>query len=467
MDRPNLLFIFTDQQRFDTLRCYDNRYVQAPNLDKLACCSFVFENAYVTQPVCTPSRSSLMSGLWPHSNGCTANNIPLRPETRTFAEMAPADYARGYVGKWHLGDEVIPQHGFTHWVSIEDSYRGYYSKPEYRSRFSDYHAFLMGNGITPDVRTQDAPLYSRRLAASLPVELSKAAFVGQETAAFIRKQRDAPFMLVVNFLEPHTPNICALESLYDPDKIPLGPAFLKPPAHAPFSISDRYENKIVDGRDLSREEGFRGMRAAYYGQITLMDRAVGEILRALEDSGAADRTIVVFTADHGDMLGDHGLLRKCVMYEEAVKAPMLLRVPWLADSQTRVRGNFSHIDVTPTLLDLLGLPIPEEVQGLSRVATLREAQPSLDEDVFIEWNSPDAPRPYGANPSRTIVSADRWKLNLHASGNHELYDLSNDPHEMRNRIDDGGVRSRVRDMTARLRAWQAKTGDRTRITAPA
>ena len=109
-----MLFIFTDEQRADTLGCYGNDLVQTPNLDGLAAESLVFENAYVTQSVCTPSRSSIMTGLYPHSNGCVANNIPLRPETRTIAEMVSQEYVRGYYGKWHLGDEVVAQHGFDH-----------------------------------------------------------------------------------------------------------------------------------------------------------------------------------------------------------------------------------------------------------------------------------------------------------------------------------------------------------------
>ena len=192
LETPNLLFIFTDEQRFDTLSCYGNRIIQTPNLNALAERSVVFENAYVTQSVCTPSRSSILTGLYPHTNGCIANNIPLRRETSTIAEMAPTDYIRGYIGKWHLGDEVVAQHGFEHWVSIDDAYRGYYSKPEHLSVLSDYHHYLVRNGYEPDVEYGDTRVFARTTAARLPEPFTKAAFVGQETSRFISENRDTP-----------------------------------------------------------------------------------------------------------------------------------------------------------------------------------------------------------------------------------------------------------------------------------
>ena len=121
--KPNLLFLFTDEQRADTLGCYGNEFVQTPNLDRLAAESFVFENTYVTQSVCTPSRSSIMTGLYPHTCGCTANNIPLRSEIPCLPELvADPEYRTAHMGKWHLGDEIFPQHGFQEWETIEVVY---------------------------------------------------------------------------------------------------------------------------------------------------------------------------------------------------------------------------------------------------------------------------------------------------------------------------------------------------------
>ena len=128
-DKPNLLFLWTDQQRPDTMKVYGNSWIEAPNLNRLASESVVFEKCCDTQPVCTPARSSVMTGFWPHQNGCTNNNIALLRETPCVPEiLKDPDYRTAYFGKWHLGDEVDAQHGFQEWVSIEDQYNSHYRK---------------------------------------------------------------------------------------------------------------------------------------------------------------------------------------------------------------------------------------------------------------------------------------------------------------------------------------------------
>ena len=149
-ERPNLLFIFTDQQRADTMACYGNRMIETPNLNRLSDESFVFENAYVSAPICSPSRSTIMTGLWPHTSGVLKNNYPLDQSTPVIAEMLPGDYISGYYGKWHLGNEVKRQHGFDRWVSIEDQYRDYYQEADYGSTYSDHFHHLVEQGYEPD-----------------------------------------------------------------------------------------------------------------------------------------------------------------------------------------------------------------------------------------------------------------------------------------------------------------------------
>ena len=145
--RPNLLFLWTDEQRHDTMAVYGNRKIHTPNLNKLAAESFVFEKAYVTQPVCTPSRSSVMTGLWPHINGCTANNIPLPEDTPCFHELLDdQSYRTAYMGKWHLGDEIFPQHGFEEWVSMEDGYTSHYRPGRDRKGHRHLRPHLRGVG---------------------------------------------------------------------------------------------------------------------------------------------------------------------------------------------------------------------------------------------------------------------------------------------------------------------------------
>ena len=373
---PNLLFIFTDQQRFDTMACYGNDWIETPNLNALADESFVFERAYVTQPICTPARSSIMTGLYPHTNGCTALNIPLKPETRTIAELVTDDYRRAYYGKWHLGDEIVAQHGFTDWVSVEDLYRRYYSKPEYLTRFSTYHHYLIEQGFSPDVEREGEMVFGRLSTTQLPEEHVKARFLGREAARFIRENAANPFVLYVNFFEPHNPYTGPLDDLYDPETLPVGPHFRRKPAENASLLHRMQADHYMgggshEGIDLSTEEGCRQLRAQYMANVTLVDRGLGDILQALEESGQAENTIVVYTSEHGDMMGDHGLFEKSVLYEESARVPLLIRVPWLSKEQRFVRGAIGQIDLVPTLLDLMGEPIPDELEGESKARVLR------------------------------------------------------------------------------------------------
>ena len=458
--KPNLLFIFTDEQRFDTMKCYGNDFVETPNLNAFSESAFVFEHPYVSQPVCTPARSTIMTGLYPHSNGCVNNNIPLREDVPTLAEMVSTDYTRAYFGKWHLGNEVITQHGFDEWVSIEDNYRQYYSKPEYLDTLSDYHHFLIRNGFEPDKESHGASVFGRGKAADLPPEFTKAAFLGQKAARFLREQGDDPFVLYVSFLEPHAPFTGPLNDMYDPDAIPVGPHFLEPP---PENASQyhlkrygQYLSGTNAGQDLSTEAGWRKLRAQYLGLVTQVDRAVGEILGALDESGKADKTVVVYTSDHGDMMGDHRLLTKGVLYEESVKVPFLIRVPGFEGR--RISGRFGQIDLVPTLLDLLGESIPDHLQGKSCVDVLRGDANLDNNDVFIEWNQE-------GNPWRTVLSAEGWKLNLSPHDQCELYDFNTDPYEQKNVFDDADQQSRVQDLTDRIRDWQERTGDSVQLVS--
>jgi arylsulfatase A-like enzyme len=458
-DTPNLLLIWTDEQRADTMACYGNTFIQAPNLDRLADGAFVFENATCTQPVCTPSRASILTGLWPHSHGCIQNNTPLPAEHPTLAEMIREEYDCAYYGKWHLGDEIVAQRGFEEWLSIEDAiYRPYYSKPEYLERRSDYHQTLVRQGYEPNTTAPDGgAVFSRDFCAQLPVEQTKAAYLGREAARYVREQpRDRPWMLSVSFLEPHMPFIGPLNDLHDPARIPVGPAFGVPPeantARKKQQNAARFREHGFGGLPLRTDADWRRLRGRYYGLVTLVDGAVGALLDALETSGQAENTIVVYTSDHGDMMGDHACLTKGITYEEAVRIPLLIRVPWLAQTRTRIPGRVSQVDLVPTLLDLMDQPTPDHVQGVSRAGVLSGAEGLGENDAIVEWN--------GDETWRTIISRENLKLNLSATDQSEFYDLNRDSHELENRFDDPAYRSRIEELTARIKAWQRATGDR-------
>ena len=289
MSRPNLLYIFTDQQRADTMQCYGNGQIETPSLNALARESFVFDHAYVSQPVCSPSRATMMTGLWPHTAGVPACNVPLPAEVPTFAEMLPDDYCCAYMGKWHLGDEIFAQHGFDTWVGSENSYRHSYSDPERLSRFSDYYHFLAERGFEPDAESLGSPVFSRHMEASMEEDLTKATFLGDRAAQYIRDNRDRPFALCVSYLEPHSPHTGPLNEFYDPSSLPTGPAFMQKPAeNVPLIVrlmAAIYMESEEYGCDLRTEEGWREVMTRYWGNTTLVDRSVANILGALDDAG--------------------------------------------------------------------------------------------------------------------------------------------------------------------------------------
>ncbi len=449
-DKPNLLFLWTDQQRADTLAAYGGRY-RTPALNRLASESVVFDRTYVTQPVCTPSRTTVMTGLWPHQAGTVNNNIPLRADTRAMPELlGDSAYRTGYMGKWHLGDEIFPQHGFQVWKGMEDGYRTHFSKGRDRNLRGAYHDFLLRLGYKPG----EDNAFSRSFCTKLPVEHSKPSFLANEASRFILENRAAPWMLYVNFLEPHTPYGSALDDLHAEEETPL-------PANYP-GIPESGEPEWYKRRRVQvvRKEGKLGFRRTirnYAGLCSLVDQAVARILWSLEASGAAENTLVVFTSDHGDMMGSHSMVAKQVMYEEAMRVPLLVRAPFRNQKPSRVGGPVSHIHLVPTLLDLLGRKqAAEGLPGRSLLPSM--ASGAHNEDAFVEWTSDE--KDSGAGPNgRTVISPDGYKLVLYAGDRSILFDRNKDPQEMHNvfgRPEYREVQSRLR---RRIEAWQKSAQD--------
>lgn len=480
MKKPNLLFLYTDEQAFNTLAAYGNDLIQMPNLNRLADQSVVFENAYVTQPVCTPSRSSLLTGLYPHSNGCTENNIPLRPETSCLPEMIErGEYVTAHYGKWHLGDELFRQHGFDEWVSIEDHYNLFFTEGRDKGAKSSYHDFLVSNGFAPG----DGDRFSREEAARLPEEFGKPAFLGGRASDFIRANKDNPFILYVNFLEPHMPFFGPRDNQYDRKSVPLPPNFENEPSKEQAAksrlLKERFLRSGFEGKPLKTEDDWRDLIARYWGLCSLVDTHAGKILRTLEECGLWDDTLIVFTSDHGDMMGSHRLLAKCLMFEESVRVPFMMKLPGQRKSG-RVAGPVNQIDVVPTLLDLLGERVPGHLQGASLKPLLEAGGGRADRPVVIEWNGgnngmgdvvsgvnfpewmtemfdADTIRAAMADPVRSIVSPDGWKFNCSPRGEHELYNLNEDPLESRNLF--ACNTGKARELRCGLAEWQASTGD--------
>lgn len=445
-DKPNLLFLWTDQQRADTMAAYGNPRFRVPAMNRLAAQSVVFDRAYVTQPVCTPSRSSVMTGLWPHQSGCVRNNIPMRAETRTLPELAGDAACRtGYMGKWHLGDEIFPQHGFEEWRAIEDGiYRKFYSAGRDRNARSAYHHFLTRQGYKPGAEND----FSRNFATTLPVEHSKPSFLAGEASNFILRHRAEPWMLYVNFLEPHTPFGSALDDLHSEEEAPL-----KNVPGTPLGPEPEWYK-----RRRGKGPGPRLQRQArnYAGLCSLVDQALSRILWTLEATGQAENTIVVYTSDHGEMMGAHGLMAKQVMYEEAVHVPLLMRVPFRPLKPHHVPQPVSHIDIVPTLLELLGRK-ETGLAGRSLVPLLAGGT-RPDNHVFLEWTADASDSGEGPN-GRAVVSPDGYKLVLYDTDHSLLFDHNKDPQELNNaygKPEYAAVQARLRK---KIEDWQKQVKD--------
>jgi len=411
-----------------------------------------------------------MTGLWPHTCGCTRNNVPLPPDVPCLSEMTRG-CRTAYFGKWHLGDEIFAQHGFEHWVSIEDMYRRHYRNGRDRDARSTYHHWLLEKGYEPDAR---GGVFSRSFAARRPERHCKPAFLAHEFGQWIKGlAKGEPFIAYINFLEPHMPFFGPRDGQYDPEAIDLPENFNHPPDESNHPKSRLLYKKYrqgYGGHDLRGEPGWRRLIANYRGLVSQVDAALGGVFEALRAVGAGEDTVIVFTSDHGDMMGSHRLLAKTVQFEEAVRVPLLIRAPGVTPRHEA--RPVSQIDLVPTLLELLDAPAPSDLQGQSLLRLMAHREPREHEDVFIEWSGPDsglssldrnkADDVAAAvnDPIRTVITPDGWKLNHSVTlGRHELFNLAEDPYELTNLYGREDMKARVEDLRYRLRAWGVRTDD--------
>jgi arylsulfatase A-like enzyme len=479
--RPNLLFLYTDEQRPDTLAAYGNHTIQMPNLNRLTDRSTVFEQAYCTSPVCTPSRGSIVTGLYPRDHGAVTNNLPLRREALCLPERLPQGrYTCGHFGKWHLGDEIFPQHGFTDWRATEDTYHTTFQPPhpEFTPERSAYHHWLVARGVKPrDLHAVVPPekwhpafenRFFREQIHALPEELSRPAFLAEQSVDFIRSNRQEPWVLYVNFLEPHMPFHSCRDNQYDPADVVLPAAWRQElSANTPLRLRLQAAENKAKGRNTER--ALRAVIARYWGMCSLVDAHVGRILDELDSCGLAENTIIVFTSDHGDMMGSHGLHGKGQMFEGSAGVPLFFHTPGQT-VQRRVAGPASQIDLVPTLLDLLGEPVAPGLPGRSLRPQLEGRQATVGRDVFLQWTRDFTPPKEGVEVAghwqglgtpasiaaalgesvSTVITPDGWKFSRSSVGDDELYYLRDDPWETTNRVHETAQAARVRDLAARV-----------------
>lgn len=464
----NVLLLLTDQQQRGSLGAYGNRVTHTPHLDRLAEQGTVFENAVCAQPVCTPSRCSLFSGVYPHTHGVVDNYHPLPRRWPTLGELAIDGGVRtGYLGKWHMGNEVLPQRGFEEFhQAIDDCYTRERDFPLYG--LSAYARWLMERGYAPD--GQDKPRrFSRAITCHLPAEHSGPAFIAEQAARFLRQRKREPFFLVCSFLEPHNPYHSAYDNLHSRDEIALPPNYRsEPPDNWPrrHTVFHRWASTVSHGDEFAfdSEDRWRDVIARYYGACHLVDRYVGEILATLSHLGLDESTLVLFTSDHGDMMGSHGMYMKSVMFEESQGVPLIVRGPKIP-AGLRIREPQSGVDLSATILEALGVAAPSHFQGTSFMPLLTgQRSEDVDRPVICEWNGV-LQRMFSRLPMFAEVKdlqirsvrTGRWKLNVNLGDLWELYDLQADPHEMHNLISDPASAAVIAHLYAHLQSWRQQT----------
>ncbi|WP_197519561.1 sulfatase-like hydrolase/transferase [Pseudonocardia sp. HH130630-07] len=439
---PNILFLCTDQQRFDMLGAAGNPHVATPNLDRLAAESVLFENCYVQNPVCSPSRASLMTGQYVAAHGLHANGVDLPTGAPLFSRLL-AD--GGLIGKFRLGacgggrSEPRTDDGFRVFRWAHDPYPG--------SSENAYHRWL--RAAHPELHA--AVLDGSESADTLPTQAHYSRWVADEAIEFLTTGRrgDRPFLLIANFFDPHHGFGAPPEyrERYDAAALPPPVTTDDEPDTRPTLFAEASRRSYAGharGWAEYTDDELADARAEYYAMVTLVDDEVGRILDRLDAEGLAEDTVVVFTSDHGEMLGDHRLMLKGPFhYDCAVRVPLIVRRPGTAPD--RRAELVQWVDLAPTLLDLAGLPPAPTHQGDSLTGLLRGDATGWRDWALCQYR--DSGHAHDPPVHVTMLRHDRWKLAVHhgapATGRGrtgELYDLVTDPDELVNLWDDAGHR---------------------------
>jgi len=423
-NRWNLLIITNDQHRADCLGCAGNPVLKTPHTDALAADGVRFANHFVHAPQCVPSRASMHTGRYPHVHRVPTNAYMLPESEITIAKVLnDHGYQTACVGE----PPFAPR-----------SYLGGFQKMLASNR--DYDKFLASHGLK-------YPEASGPFQAN-PVpwtdDLDETAFFADHARQFIRAKRQAPFFLHVNFRRPHHPfnPPAPFDKMYEGAVFHASHARAGELANKPPQQQAALENSVgFDLRTLTPAALDR-VKAYYYGMISENDKYIGRILDELKSAGLADRTIVVFNADHGEMLGDHGLLFKgSYMYDSVVQVPLIIRAPGKLPAGQVNDALTEEVDLMPTLLQLLGLDIPLGVQGQPLTGKAKAA-------VFAEF------------PTIKMARTKEWKLVHYTKARHgELYHLSEDPYELTNLWADPKYAAARADMESVLTDWLASSQD--------
>ena len=401
---PNIVFVFADQMRAHAMGAMGNQQVITPHLDTLAAEGLLITNAISGQPVCTPFRAQLMTGRYSHSTGVIHNDVRLPDDAVIFPQVLKQQgYTTAYIGKWHLsGDrndpvDAVSRRGWDYWAVRNVSHQ--HHRPTYW--VNDATEPVTAEGWEPDVQTD------------LAIE-------------FIKANAQRPFSVFLSYGPPHNP--------YE---------------FVPQRYVEMYKGSGLAGRPNVPTDNEDTLRL-YYAAITSIDANIGRLSDALEEAGVADNTIFVFTADHGDMLGSQGHRLKQRPWEESINIPFILRYPEkIAPDQER-DWLVATVDMMPTILGLSDVDVPETVEG-SDLSALFEGTSTEEREAVFLFNVHNG---YGPGTDWRGIRTKEWVYARHYAGDWVLYDLTNDPYELHNLVDDDNyatVKQALRQQLSELR----------------
>ncbi len=460
--RPNLVVIQTDEHNFRTLGAYrallpkeqafiwgDGVKVDTPNLDWIAQHGAIADRFYATSPVCTPSRAALMTGRYPQNTGAIQNDLPLRDEMVTFAEVLQRNgYATGYAGKWHLDGEARPGFGPTRKFGWEEN-RYMFNRGHYKKLVEDE----TGPHVGP-VTAQGVPTYA---VDGADAKSFTTDFLTDRTIDFIRRHQARPFAWHLSLPDPHGPN--TVRAPYDTMFFDLD--FKRPQsAQSPGKNLPPYAATLAGGAN-------KVQMALYFGMVKCIDDNVGRILATLREASVPDRTFIVFTSDHGDLCGEHGRDNKGVPMEGSSRIPFLLHAPGVVPPGTVVRQALGNVDFKPTILALMGIANPPGDEGRDASALFRTGRaPAGWSDVaFVRIGggskraAPSEPGEFAEGAGWLGTFSRDYKFIVAPGAAPSLFDLENDPNELTNLFDTPAHRATVRRLAIELHGYATRYRD--------
>jgi len=446
----NVIFILSDDHRYDFMGFTGKvPWLETPSMDRLAREGAYFPNAFVTTSLCSPSRASILTGMYSHAHQVVDNQAPL-PEGLTFFPqyLQAAGYQTSFFGKWHMGDaDDEPRPGFDHWESFRG--QGTYYKPTLN---------INGERITyPDSTYISDVLTDHALNWLYAADKERPFFLYLSHKAVHADFQPAP---------RHRGNYDNAPILYPPSfRASQQPVRGKNPDGQPYGTGEYYgPGRLPDWVKMQRES-WHGVDYMYHGQIAFedfyrrycetlkgVDESIGRVVQALDDLGLAQSTVVIYMGDNGFSFGEHGLIDKRQFYEESVKVPFLVRAPGLLEGGDPIGKMVQNIDIAPTALALAGLQAPEHMHGRSILPLLSRGEVAWRDRIFYEYyweyDFPHTPTMHG-------VRTDRYKyIRYHGVWDtNEFYDLQEDPHEMNNLIASPGHQELIKQLAGEIYDW--------------